>query len=142
MCTVLFWKHGVRRPCFSISSGDQREADLKYRNSLGEYFKSSDITSRSESWYSTGTRNEIERKKWKWETLIEKESVELGKRLGGLPRWLSGKVPTCQCRRGDAGSTLGSGRTHSSILAWKICRQRSLAGYSPWGCRSPTGLRD
>ena len=92
MCTVLFWKHGVRRLCFSIRSGDQREADLKYRNSLGEYFKSSDITSRSESWYSTGTRNEIERKKWKWETLIEKESVELGKRLDGLPRWLSGKV--------------------------------------------------
>ena len=23
--------------------------------------------------------------------------------------------------------------THSSILAWKIPRMRSLAGYSPWG---------
>ena len=23
--------------------------------------------------------------------------------------------------------------THSSILAWKIPGQRSLAGYSPWG---------
>ena len=23
--------------------------------------------------------------------------------------------------------------THSSILAWKIHGQRSLAGYSPWG---------
>ena len=23
--------------------------------------------------------------------------------------------------------------THSSILAWKISRQRSLVGYSPWG---------
>ena len=22
---------------------------------------------------------------------------------------------------------------HSSILAWRIHRQRSLAGYSPWG---------
>ena len=25
--------------------------------------------------------------------------------------------------------------THSSILAWEIPGQRSLAGYSPWGCR-------
>ena len=25
--------------------------------------------------------------------------------------------------------------THSSILAWKSHEQRSLAGYSPWGCK-------
>ena len=25
--------------------------------------------------------------------------------------------------------------THSSILAWKIPMDRSLAGYSPWGCK-------
>ena len=25
--------------------------------------------------------------------------------------------------------------THSSILAWKSYEQRSLAGYSPWGCK-------
>ena len=25
--------------------------------------------------------------------------------------------------------------THSSILAWKIHGQRSLAGYSPWGLK-------
>ena len=24
--------------------------------------------------------------------------------------------------------------THSSILAWEIHGQRSLVGYSPWGC--------
>ena len=46
---------------------------------------------------------------------------------------------------GDAGDTSlipGLGRsleeeigTHSSILAWKIHGQRSLAGYSPWDCR-------
>ena len=24
--------------------------------------------------------------------------------------------------------------THSSILAWESHRQRSLEGYSPWGC--------
>ena len=42
----------------------------------------------------------------------------------------------------DAGLIPGLGRclrkemaTHSSILAWKIPWQRSLLGYSPWGCR-------
>ena len=25
--------------------------------------------------------------------------------------------------------------THSSILVWRIPRQRSLAPYSPWGCK-------
>ena len=25
--------------------------------------------------------------------------------------------------------------THSRILAWKIHRQRSLAGYNPWSCK-------
>ena len=25
--------------------------------------------------------------------------------------------------------------THSCILAWKCHGQRSLAGYSPWGCK-------
>ena len=27
--------------------------------------------------------------------------------------------------------------THSSILAWRIHGQRSLAGYSPWGWKEP-----
>ena len=42
---------------------------------------------------------------------------------------------------GDVGSIPGSRRSlgvendnHSSILAWKIL-QRSLAGYSSWGCK-------
>jgi len=41
---------------------------------------------------------------------------------------------------GDTGSIPGSGRfsgerngNHSSILAWEMHGQRSLAGYSPWG---------
>ena len=25
--------------------------------------------------------------------------------------------------------------THSSVLAWEIHGQRSLVGYSPWGCK-------
>ena len=43
------------------------------------------------------------------------------------------------CNGGDLGLIPGSGRflerkmaTHSSILAWRICGQRSLKGYSPW----------
>ena len=28
--------------------------------------------------------------------------------------------------------------THSSILAWRISWTGSLAGYSPWGCKSQT----
>ena len=42
----------------------------------------------------------------------------------------------------DVGSITGLERspggekaTHSSIVAWKINGQRSLEGYSPWGCR-------
>ena len=26
--------------------------------------------------------------------------------------------------------------THSSVLAWEVHGQRSLAGCSPWGCKS------
>jgi len=33
-----------------------------------------------------------------------------------------------------SGTSPGEGMaTHSSILAWSCCGQRSLAGYSPWG---------
>ena len=32
--------------------------------------------------------------------------------------------------------------THSSILAWRIHGQRSLAGYSPWGRKCQTRLSD
>ena len=32
--------------------------------------------------------------------------------------------------------------THSSILAWRSNKQRSLAGYSPWGSQSGTQLSD
>ena len=46
------------------------------------------------------------------------------------------------CSAGDLGSIPGLGRSpgrghgnHSSIFAWKIPMDRSLVGYSPWGCR-------
>ena len=32
--------------------------------------------------------------------------------------------------------------TFSSILAWESHRQRSLAGYSPWNCKSQTRFSD
>ena len=30
--------------------------------------------------------------------------------------------------------------THSSIFAWKFHRERSLAGYGPWGCKEYTHI--
>ena len=49
------------------------------------------------------------------------------------------------CSAGDSGSIPGSGRspgeemaTHSSIPAWGIPGERSLAGYSPWAHKSRT----
>ena len=58
-----------------------------------------------------------------------------------LPRWLSGKESTCQCRRHRwhgfdpwVGKILEEEMaSHSSILAGKSHGQRSLASYSPWG---------
>ena len=58
----------------------------------------------------------------------------------GLPQWLIGKEAACNAR--DIGSIPGSGdplekemATYSSILAWKSHGQRSLVGYSRWGCK-------
>ena len=56
----------------------------------------------------------------------------------GLPRWLSGKEFTCQCRRCRFNCWIGKiplekeMATHSSILAWEIPGQRSLMVFSPW----------
>ena len=56
-----------------------------------------------------------------------------------LPRWLSGKESTCQCRKMQETWVPSLGQedpleeemaTHSSIPAWEIHGQRSLAGYS------------
>ena len=38
----------------------------------------------------------------------------------GLPRWLSGKEPTCRCRRLRLDPLEEDMATHSSILAWEI----------------------
>ena len=62
--------------------------------------------------------------------------------MPGLPWWLSGKEPTCQCRRRGFDS-LGQEdllekemATHSSILAWKTPWTEEPGGlYSPWGCK-------
>ena len=55
----------------------------------------------------------------------------------GLPRWHSGKEPTCQCRRSKRNRLEGwedpleeAMATHSSILAWRI----------PW-TEEPGGLQ-
>ena len=58
---------------------------------------------------------------------------------GGSPGGASSEELTCQCKR-LKGSIPGWGKspeeavaTHSSILAWRIPRIKSLAGCSPWG---------
>ena len=59
----------------------------------------------------------------------------------GLPRWLSGKEPADNA--GDAGLITGSGRSPGKgkwqpaavFLPGESHGQRSLAGYSPWGCK-------
>ena len=59
----------------------------------------------------------------------------------GLPWWLSGKEPACQCRRHRFNPWIG--KILSVLLPGKSHGQRSLAGYSPWGCKnSQTWLRN
>ena len=62
----------------------------------------------------------------------------------GLPRWLSGKESTCRCR----GCRRHMFNPWIRKIPWrrkwqptpvflpgKSYRQRSLVGYSPWGCK-------
>ena len=61
-------------------------------------------------------------------------------RKKGFPGGSDGKESACNA--GDLGSIPGSGRspeegmaTLSSILAGEFHGQRSLVGFSPWGCK-------
>ena len=61
-------------------------------------------------------------------------------RILGFPR--GSLVENPHANAGNMGLIPSSGRsleeemaTHSSILAWKCHGQRSLAGYSSWGCK-------
>ena len=54
----------------------------------------------------------------------------------GFPGGSAGKESACNA--GDLGweDPLEKGvATHSSIFAWRIPMDRSLVGYSPWGCK-------
>ena len=62
----------------------------------------------------------------------------------GLPTWLGGKQPTCQCRRHKkhrfdpcVGKIPRSRKWQPTLvfLPEKSHGQRSLADYSPWGCK-------
>ena len=62
----------------------------------------------------------------------------------GLPRWLSGEESACQCRRHRRCRFYPWVRKIPWRRAWqptpvflpgKSHRQRSLSGYSPWGCK-------
>ena len=57
----------------------------------------------------------------------------------GLPWWLSGKEPACQCRRHGLNPWVGmmpwrrKWQPTAGVLPGKSHGQKSLAGYSPWG---------
>ena len=64
--------------------------------------------------------------------------------LCGLPRWLSGKESACQCRRRRKSRFnpcvekipwSRKWQPSPAFLPEKFQGQRSLAGYSPWGCK-------
>ena len=61
------------------------------------------------------------------------------KHIPGLPMWLSGKEPACQCRRCGFNPWVRKipwrrkWQATPIFLPWKSHGQRSLAGYSPWG---------
>ena len=64
----------------------------------------------------------------------------------GLPRWLSGKESTCQCRTHRFDPWVGKIPWRRKWLLTPIFLpgephgQRSLAGYSPWSRKSQTRL--
>ena len=71
-----------------------------------------------------------------------------GSLLGWLPWWLSSKESPCQWRR--CGFNTWVEKIHQRkkwqpttpiFLPGKSHGQKSLAGHSPWGCRSPTRLK-
>ena len=62
----------------------------------------------------------------------------------GLPRWLSGKEPTCQCRRHrrpEFDPWVGKipwrkkWQPTPVFVPGESRSQRSLVGYSPWDCK-------
>ena len=73
--------------------------------------------------------------------IIEKTNLELQRK--GLPWWLSGKESACQCRRHKRCGFNPWARKIPWRRKWqptpvflpeKSHGQRSLVGYSPWGC--------
>ena len=72
--------------------------------------------------------------------------IFLPNKLLGLPRWLSGKESACQCTRHGLDPWVRKipwrrkGEPSAVILPGKFHGPRSLAGYSPWDCKSQTRL--
>ena len=71
----------------------------------------------------------------------QKAGIAYMYQLLGLPCWLSGKEPTCQTRTHGFNTWVGKTfwrkkQPPTSVpLCGKSHGQRSLAGYSPWGCK-------
>ena len=67
--------------------------------------------------------------------------VKVSARLCGLPGWLSGEASSCQCRRFRFNRWIGKVPRRRAwqptpvFLTGESHEQRSLAGYSPQGCK-------
>ena len=68
-------------------------------------------------------------------------NILFGNNFSWLPRWLSGKESTYQCRRCGFNSCVGKilwkreWKPIPVFLPREFHGQRSLVGDSPWGCR-------
>ena len=68
-------------------------------------------------------------------------SLQFPKYIRGLPRWLSSKESACQCGRLRFSPWVGKipwrrkWQPTPVFLSGKSHGQRSLVGYSPWGCK-------
>ena len=80
---------------------------------------------------------------WKW-GLCRWNQVKMSSYWSGLPRWCSAEESTCQCRRLEThwfGPWIGKipwrrkWQPTPVSLPGKSYGQRSLVGYSPWGCK-------
>ena len=74
---------------------------------------------------------------FKLNSVLSRETVKYLR----LPRWLSGKESACQCRRLGFYPWVGKipwrrkWQLTPVFLPGRSHEQRSLAGYSPWGCK-------
>ena len=128
--------------------------NLLFRDKLNYYYQGKDERGEVEERYpilSSNTQKNLENVAerhitifWpcqKLQTFSYKVNKPCWCHIQGLPWWLIGKEPSCQCRRHGFSLWVGKipwRRKQQAIpvfLPVKSHGQRSLPGYSPWGCK-------